>query len=233
MNSLQLGQLVLYILSQVDDLDGYTTTIRLVKFLYLIDIEFYRRNKKLLTGFRWIFHLFGPYATEIPEICRSIGYDLSVEEIDTKSKRGRLFKARNFTDFPRDLSPSTKVIVDLILYVWADQETSIILDYVYHKTEPMNETKRGEVLDFSKLKTGTRYFEFYIPPNKEMKERFHKELQTSGSVLNNVTNELSTKTDRAYFEGLSSILEENDKDESLNGKMLKFNNQNSSTYIEE
>ena len=81
MNEKELGQLILYVVYQVSDLGGYTTTIRLVKFLYLIDIEHYRRYRRTLTGLNWIYYLFGPYAFSLPQIGRRLGYNLDTRGV--------------------------------------------------------------------------------------------------------------------------------------------------------
>ena len=53
-------------------------------------------------------------------------------------------------------------MINGILHVWADMDTSELLGYVYH-TEPMIHGIRGKEIDFSILPHGTRYYEIYIP----------------------------------------------------------------------
>jgi hypothetical protein len=40
---------------------GYTTKTKLLKLLYLLDIEAFRKQRSTLTGFRWIFYKYGPW----------------------------------------------------------------------------------------------------------------------------------------------------------------------------
>jgi len=159
----QLGQLILYIVSQVEELGGYTTTIRLVKFLYLIDLEQQRRFGRTLTDLEWVYHLYGIYAFELPEIGAHLAFDLQHEEfISAEGHRGTLLHVARPQDFPPGLSFGVEVLVNGLLRAWADQETADLLQYVY-RTEPMREALRGDRLDFSAVPSGTRYYEFYVP----------------------------------------------------------------------
>ena len=45
-----------------------------------------------------------------------------------------------------------KRCVDRIVEQWALDSLPTILDYVYFETEPMQDAKRGEYLDFSKIR---------------------------------------------------------------------------------
>ena len=168
MNPKELGQLLLYIVYQVADLGGYTTTIRLVKFLYLIDLEHYRRYEKTLTGLKWFFHLYGPYAFALPEICRRFGFDLEQEELEIqRGKTGRVFRVHEPQNPPKEMSFSVESMVNGLLQIWADQETSELLYYVY-KSEPMIYGTQGQELDFSVVPRGSKYYELYIPVEKKI-----------------------------------------------------------------
>lgn len=176
MNPNDLGQLVLYIVNQVTELGGYTTTIRLVKFLYLIDLEHYRRYGKKLTDLKWFFYHYGPYAFALPEVGKRLGFDLEQEEFETlKGKFGRIFRVREPQELPKGLRYSVESMITGLLQVWADQETPDLLSYVY-KTEPMVHGIRGQELDFSVVPQGSRYYELYVPLDsktvKEIKESF-------------------------------------------------------------
>jgi hypothetical protein len=162
----ELKQLILYIVYKVDDLGGYTTTIRLVKFLYLIDLEHYRRYGETLTSLRWVYHHYGPYAFELPEIGRKIGFDLEQESFRTAERqRGTLYRVQGRKNLPNSLRPPVKSMVDGILQVWADYGTKELLKYTYD-TEPIVHGARGNELSFSEIPQGTRYYELYIPVKK-------------------------------------------------------------------
>jgi hypothetical protein len=170
-----LSKLILYVIYRAEELGGYTTTIRLVKFLYLIDLEHQRRYDHILTGLEWTYHLYGPYAFEIPEIGRRLGYNLQREEFVSASKHsGTLLHVREPQDFPAELSYGVEVLVNGLLSVWADVETDLILQYTY-QTEPMRQAQRGDRLDLSILPPGTRYYELYVP----VQERAARQLRES------------------------------------------------------
>ena len=58
---------------------------KLVKLLYLLEVEYYRIYQKQLTELEWKFFYYGPYAPEIEEILRSP--DIDQEEIDISDER--------------------------------------------------------------------------------------------------------------------------------------------------
>ncbi len=178
MDSKQLSQLILYIVHQVEDLGGYTTTIRLIKFLYLIDLEHQRRYGRTLTGLQWVYHRFGPYAFEIANIGDRLGLDLEREEfVSAKGYQGVLFHASEPQEFPPELSYGIEVMVNGLLRVWADLETPDLLRYVYC-TEPMRHARRGDRLDFSVVPPGTRYYELHIPVQKATARRLRESLRS-------------------------------------------------------
>jgi hypothetical protein len=178
MDTKQLGQLILYTVYHVEELGGYTTTIRLVKFLYLIDLEHQRRYGRTLTGLQWEYHLYGPYAFELPTTGTCLGFDLQREDfVNVKGHRGTLLRVPDPQDFPAGLSFSVETLVNGILRVWADQETADLLQYVYH-TEPMIHARRGDQLDFSIVPSGTHYYELYIPVQKPTVRRLRESLRS-------------------------------------------------------
>ena len=178
MEARQLSQLILYIVDQAADLGGYTTTIRLVKFLYLIDLEHQRRYGRILTGLQWQYYLHGPYAFDLPTIGARLGFDLQREEIVTvKGHRGTLLSTSGPQDFPARLGFGPKALVDGLLRVWSDQETADLLRYAYH-TEPMRHAQRGDILDFSVVPEGTYYYEFHAPSQKQASRQLRESLRS-------------------------------------------------------
>jgi hypothetical protein len=178
MDARQLGQLVLYIVYQVEELGGYTTTIRLVKFLYLIDLEHQRRYGRTLTGLQWQYHLYGPYAFELSTIGARLGFDLQREDfVNVKGHRGTLLHVPDPQDLPAGLSFGIETLINGILRVWADQETADLLRYIYD-TEPMRHAGRGDKLDFSVVPSGTHYYELYIPVQKTTVRRLRESVRS-------------------------------------------------------
>src|SRR5882724_4327514 len=60
--------LVQAILSRAREREGYVTKTKLVKYLYLFDVEHFRRTGRTFTGFSWLFHLYGPWAREFEDL---------------------------------------------------------------------------------------------------------------------------------------------------------------------
>ena len=205
MDDRQLGQLILYIVYQVEDLGGYTTLIRLVKFLYLIDLEHQRRYGRTLTGLQWTYHLYGPYAFELPGIGARLGFDLEQEEfVSATGHQGTLLRVPDPQHFPPGLSFGVETLVNDLLRVWANQETPDLLRYV-HRTEPMRHARRGDRLDFSLVPLGTHYYELYIPVQNPIVRRLRESLRSYAQDDAAEFVRPSTTYDDALDEGLQAL----------------------------
>jgi uncharacterized protein YwgA len=64
---MNLEVLIPAVLTYVRLQGGYTTKTKLLKLLYLLDIEAFRKRQTTLTGFNWIFYKYGPWTTEYDE----------------------------------------------------------------------------------------------------------------------------------------------------------------------
>lgn len=148
------------ILSLVRDCGGFATKTKLLKYLYLIDIEHYRRFGQTATGFHWIFYKYGPWTKEYEDLLEQMTSagkvrvttgtrnDLDTQFLDT----GELLASFDQFDWPFGL----RAVVTLIVDTWAARPTGEILDYVYFHTEPMRGAERGELLDFGKIEKDDR-----------------------------------------------------------------------------
>lgn len=207
MKKKELSEFIKFIVSEANDKGGYVTTLRLVKFIYLIDVEYYRARNKPLTNLKWIFYKFGPFAFEIQKAGKSLGYNLCSEEfVSLTGKRGKIFSVDTYQHPPRWLNQISLNVIDQILEIWCDQETSTLLNYVYYQTEPMQFGVRNKQLDFSFIEKGTRFYEFNVPKiGGEVKQnilssiREYKE-EEDIQLINPVTFK-----DEAYFEFLKIL----------------------------
>jgi hypothetical protein len=148
---MDLAVLIPAILSYVRDESGFATRTKLLKMLYLLDLEAYRETHQTLTGFSWRFHLYGPWAPEYQDALNSLEKagkitlrpgtraDLDTVFVDA-TERIPLDKA-----FP---AIKTELKARRIIEAWADRPTGEILDYVYFHTAPMAGAKRDNPLDF-------------------------------------------------------------------------------------
>ena len=210
MNRKTLQQLILHIVSYVEEIGGYTTTIRLVKYLYLIDLEHYRRYTRTLTGLQWIFYLYGPYCFALTEIGRSIGFDLTQEEFESqKGRKGRLYKASELVELPKELGHSVETMIDGLLDIWGLEETQTLLEYVY-RTDPMVNAVRGQELNFDVVPHGSRYYELYFPIDKKLTLKISHELQSLREEDEKEFIIPNTKRDEAFIEGIKALQEEDD-----------------------
>src|SRR3954454_2497335 len=61
----ELRGLISYIVAKARDRGITLNRTKLVKLLYLIDVERVRSRRDLLTGLEWVFFHYGPYAFEL------------------------------------------------------------------------------------------------------------------------------------------------------------------------
>jgi hypothetical protein len=119
---------------------------RLVKLMYVTELEYFRLRHERLTDLDWTFYLFGPY----PLSLRSF---LGEPEIETKEWRsGKTSKSivRDEETFMKAKAElDLEAIITRVVKTWGDADLNQLLDYVYFETEPMQNAKRGDLLDFS------------------------------------------------------------------------------------
>jgi hypothetical protein len=146
-----LQNLIQYVTYEVQDRGAPILRTRLIKLLYICDVEFYRSMKRKLTEIDWFRYKFGPFSFELQGIARSIGFELGEEEVDFETGRGIRYKAEEPHDIDKWLPTYMKVIVDRVIDRWSDEDLDVLLDYVYLETEPMINSMYGEKLDFRKI----------------------------------------------------------------------------------
>jgi hypothetical protein len=147
----ELAKLIPAIVSYVTDRESTVSKTKLLKLIYLFDIEWYRRHHETYTAFDWMYHLLGPWTAS---------YDATLEglianEILSVRKGGSHFDAELFeTDQEIDLDQlfdnyRDEFLLKGVLNTWGEKSTPEILDHVYFRTEPMRDAVRGDKLDFS------------------------------------------------------------------------------------
>jgi len=151
-------KLIQFIVCQATEFGASLTPIRVVKFLYLADLYHARENRgETLTGWPWKFVYFGPYCGEsIVALNEAVNNGL----IDAKSFESKYDERDRFL-YTCHLEKEPDTANDLSLYVWSSLKEAIkkwaddtpgLLDHVYYDTEPMEDVKRGDLLDFSKAR---------------------------------------------------------------------------------
>lgn len=145
-------KLIHAVVSQVVEKGGYVTKTKLLKLLYLFDVEYYRVHRQTFTGFNWKFFHLGPWAREfdplIEELVRS---ETLVESTSAKQDYDTKFFRAAEPSEANGLFPtfSDESLLRSLLNTWAEASTGEILDHVYFHTEPMERGVRNEPLDFS------------------------------------------------------------------------------------
>jgi len=186
-----LQKLILYVVDQVNQMGRTPSTIQLVKYLYLIDLEYARLFGRTLSGYEWIFYKYGPYAFEIAETARRVGFNLIEEEFETGEKKGIYYRVDQEAKFPEELGFAVKRMADRVLRIWGLASTTEILDYVYFETEPMEDAIYGELLDFSKAKRPIGLFEVTFkesPRIRDLKSRISPSAWKTGRTSVRLTS---------------------------------------------
>ncbi len=154
LNRDSLKALVSAILTSIQEQGGAPTKTKLLKLLYLADVENWRDHGDRLTNLNWIFYLYGPWTAE---------YDALLSEMEQEKlievRQGREDGEATFLNPIRPaqlgkvgLSTPTYFALKELIERWGPQRTAELLDYVYFETEPMLEAVRGQVLDFRSVK---------------------------------------------------------------------------------
>jgi len=147
-----VDNLIPAIVTWIVDRDSYATKTKILKLLYLFDVEYYRQHRQTFTGFAWKFLHLGPWAAEYdPALSGLIAHGILSEqrsnssEYDTAFYRpGERVETRRAVPTVRDES-----ILLEVLKRWGTRTTGEILNYVYFQTEPMEAGIRNQPLDFS------------------------------------------------------------------------------------
>jgi len=150
----RLADLLVAIVSYVTMHDGYVTKTKLLKLVYLLDVEFYRAHSKTFTGFRWKYFHLGPWTKEFdPLLDILVAQGALVENSSARSDYDTKFlRASETIDLRKPFDTyKDEAILKVLLDTWGSSGTGEILDYVYFRTEPMEQGVRSEDLDFSKV----------------------------------------------------------------------------------
>jgi hypothetical protein len=149
-------QLIAAIPTIAKDKQVFLSKTKLLKLLYLFDVEYFRQHRSTFTGFAWKFFHLGPWTHEIDTILE----DLIREEVLIARQSAR-------PDFDSTTYVPVKdqqigvVLSDIhdefalkrVLNAWIDRQLGEILDHVYFHTEPMKNAVRNTPLDFSMVQS--------------------------------------------------------------------------------
>ena len=149
-----LKPLIAYLIDQVRDQGGITNKTALVKLVYLIDVECWRKLGKSATGLEWKFHHYGPYS---PTMERDINDNSFLRVFGNRHSGYAFSTSSDWKDihaaFNIGFGPRVRRIADDVVKRWGLESLETLLEYVYFETEPMQNARRGETLDFSMIQT--------------------------------------------------------------------------------
>lgn len=147
--------LIRAVLTRLRDKDGFASKTKLLKFLYLADIENYRSTGETLTGFDWVFLHYGPWAAEYDQALDQLVTEnaIAVQAWARQGLEGERISIREPENLGAVIKPTVAMLrTQRYIDVWADGSLSNLLDYVYFRTEPMADAVRGARLDFTRVR---------------------------------------------------------------------------------
>ena len=204
-----LNDLITHTVAWLADMDVSFGKTKLVKLLYLIDVENYRRRRSTLSGLEWRFYHYGPYAFEIDDALESLSLDIPQESFKTEQGHKVIVFSPPRNLYPmlgKYIRPSQLDLVNRIINEWGDVELNPLLNHVYFYTEPMKNAKRGEVLDFSTIqrrKTQRKVADVQLPPDRLNKYRARfKEVRAQRTQR---TLYPAPRFDKVYMDGLAGM----------------------------
>jgi hypothetical protein len=142
--------LIVYI---VQNLHKNLLKTNLLKLLYLIDLEFFKKRGKQATNFNYIYYKKGPWTPQFDQTLTQL------EGFEIKSiKKEKLEATEEYYIFCKGPKPrfqpalpsDLKEIVDRILFIFKETPQKDLLQYVY-SIEPMRSVRFGEKIDFSRI----------------------------------------------------------------------------------
>lgn len=151
MESQSTEKLIMATVTWVVGQGSWVTKTKLLKLLYLFDVEYYRVHRQTFTGFSWKFFHLGPWAAEFdPTLEELLAGDALLQQHSTSDFEASFYKPTERLD-PREVFDNVKdeCILRGVLKTWGTLSTGEILDYVYFQTAPMEAAIRNAPLDFS------------------------------------------------------------------------------------
>jgi hypothetical protein len=147
---------LLAVLSELHNIGVTPSKTKLLKLLYLVDLETMRGAGRTATGWDWVFLHFGPWAPAYDaELERLTNRDfLALKGIGADERATIVISQHR----ERDAASLDDVVVQnaigRVITRWGSADLPDILNFVYFDTEPMHEAERHERLDFSKVPRG-------------------------------------------------------------------------------
>jgi uncharacterized phage-associated protein len=144
--------ILLSLLSEAEHKNYPVGKTQLVKYLYLVELDYFMDNKKRLTDLEWKFYHYGPYAFELESILELPEFAKKEFPLEGGKTYQRFALAESLQTYDL-VDTKVSLIIKRVIGQWGNKSLRELLDYVYFDTEPMEAVKkRGDVLDFSTIR---------------------------------------------------------------------------------
>lgn len=147
MKASKTAQVIKYM---VDRLNGDLLKTQILKFLYLVDLEWVRYTGRQFTDLNWIWYLHGPWDRHFEEILA----DMCGKELECRTQprfqggHFSLFYPGSRPRFDADLDLAEQAVVDRILDAFRQKSVRELLEeYVYQTAPMLAAERRGERLN--------------------------------------------------------------------------------------
>jgi hypothetical protein len=211
LNRPELKELICGILTLIRHRNGFATKTKLIKLLYLVDVESYRDRGETVTSLDWVFHLYGPWTGEYDQLLSEMHETNQIELREHNDGGDAIFvNPVHLVDLNKiPLPVSTYLAVRQMTERWADVPTRELLDYVYFETEPMMNAVRGERLDFRSVKP-RQQVPFYHRVKSDASEkdikRMRRELRERAKNATQLGQSFTApRYDTTFFQAVNSI----------------------------
>lgn len=144
----RLAAMIYHIVASLRHVEGRT---RLMKLIYLSDIEAVARLGHPISGARFYSYTHGPFAKEVLETLREMRGFWIEETCDQINNAGECCYTYSISRFPHEPleieDADARAIVNEIVDYWGERPLRELLDYVYDN-EPFKSTPVGQDITF-------------------------------------------------------------------------------------
>lgn len=200
--------------SHVNEHGGYMTKTKLLKLLYLFDVEYYRIHRQTFSGFQWKYFHLGPWTKEFETVLdKLLAQDVLTEMPSSKPEYDTKFlKAIQADDIGKLFSSHRdEAVLKTVLATWGSCTTAEILDYVYFRTEPMEYGIRNEPLDFTKISAQPASV-YTRPPSgktpgeiRALRRKFQEEIRKVSQQVKEAAEFTPPNYDAEFFKALEKL----------------------------
>jgi len=170
-------QLIVYIVTK---LSGNILRTTLLKFLYLVDLEYIRSYYRQFSDLKYIYYKNGPWDQRFYDILNKLK-NFEIQEVKhkkfNKDEEYALYYKGSKPRFTPKLPEEVIIIIEKILFIFKkpnSQKSKVlkdVLDHVYKDTKPMKYATKNKPVDFS--------LEFMTPEEKKYVDVLNREYLTS------------------------------------------------------